>query len=112
MFEVDAGLFESRRLRLRADAKYFLLLNFVQMVLAPVRLRGRRGNPELTSSLVDDINLIVNEAARQQQIRERDAARQGLASEQYYLSGHAVLEAVANNWGNLKLNSFRIWGED
>jgi hypothetical protein len=110
--EADAGLFQSRRRRLRADAKYFLLLNFMQMVFAPVRLRGRDVTAELTSSLVADINLVVNEAASQQQIRERDLGLSGLAAEQPDVSGHAVLEAVSNSWNDLKLSSFRIWGED
>lgn len=110
--EADAGLFQSRRRKLRADAKYFLLLNFMQMVFAPVRLRGGGVTAELTSSLVADIDLVINEAARQQEIRERDSESSGLAPEPSDVTGHAVLEAVATNWGNLRLSSFRIWGED
>ena len=104
--DADARLFQSRQQRLRADAKYFLLLNFMQMVFAPVRLLGRDVTAELTSSLVADINLVVNEAARRQQILP------GLAAEQSDVSGHAVLEAVSNRWRDLNLSSFRIWGED
>jgi len=110
--EADARLFQSTRRKLRADAKYFLLLNFMQMVLAPVRLRGSDVAAALASSLVADVSLVVNEAARQQQSRERDLGLSGLAPEQSDLSGHVVLEAVANNWKDLKLSSFRIWGAD
>jgi hypothetical protein len=84
----------------------------MQMVFAPVRLRRSPDIEELASSLAADINLVLTEAARRQQIRERDSALPGLAPEQFELSSHAVMEAVATTWNNLRLSSFRIWGED
>jgi hypothetical protein len=110
---VDEELFRSRRRRIRADAKYFLYVNFMEMVFLPIRIRGRYPE-ELITSLRADLELVVNDAARLQEVRER---RQGSGSEalspfEPELSGHSVLESVALNWRNLKLSDLRIWGED
>jgi len=83
---------------IRADAKYFLLINLMQMVVVPARVRGSIGLEELRRLLSSDVAFLVNEAARQAEGRE--------------ISGHVILETVATRWRQLQLSNFRIWGEE
>jgi hypothetical protein len=111
--EAEQELIRSSRRRIRADAKYFLLMNFMEMVFLPMRVRGVRfGGEERYSLLRDDVNLVVDSAARLQAEREQIPRLSGQFLEVPELSGHSVVEAVAFNWKNLKLSDFRIWGED
>jgi hypothetical protein len=111
--EAERELIRSSRRRIRADAKYFLFLNFMEMVFLPMRVRGVRFGVEERSLLLgEDVSLVVNSAARLQAERERIPGPPGQFLEVPELSGHSVVEAVAFNWRNLKLSDFRIWGED
>jgi hypothetical protein len=83
---------------IRPDAKYFLFVNLMQMVMIPLQLRERRNLDDVRSLLRPDVGLVV-----------RDAARRTRGEE---ISGHIMLESVAANWKNLKLSDLRIWGED
>ena len=82
---------------LRSDAKVMLLLNLVFMVEIPLAEHGdeayrRYGRVDLES----DVSVLVNAAA----------ARSGKES----VSAHAIVDALANNWSNLKLAETRLWG--
>jgi hypothetical protein len=123
---IDAAEAELRRSTsqtLRSDARYFLLINLLQMVFVPFRRRGRTfltgeayagisPGPEpgtfaeLTSYLRDDLRLILNDAARRQ-----EGPQYSLAPQASEISSHLVMEAIVANWSQLRLNSFRIWGE-
>ena len=112
--EADRELVATRRLKLRSDARYFLLLNLSEMVVRPVQMRT--GTPpfvgpseELNSILRTDVNLLVADAARRH--NERQIALAQARPPESEISGHSVVEALAANWKRLKLNSYRIWGE-
>ena len=62
---------------------------------------------ELGNMLEGDLDLLLSDAARRHAARQR-SLRDGPDRE---ISGHAVVEALAANWTQLKLNSYRIWGE-
>jgi len=108
----DAELFTSRRRRIRSDAKYFLFVNFMEMLFLPMRIRGEGLTDDLRSYIRADLDLLVNDAARRQGEREPTPGTSGQAVIEPELSGHSVLESVALNWKNLKLSDLRIWGED
>jgi hypothetical protein len=124
--EVQAELKETTAKTLRSDAKYFLLLNLLQMVFTPLRLHGgpllagegfAGSGPipeggtfaDLISFLRDDLRLILNDAARRQEGREK--LQDSSAPQDREISSHLVMEAIVANWSQLGLNSFRIWGE-
>jgi hypothetical protein len=124
--ELEAELKETTAKTLRSDAKYFLSLNLLQMVFIPLRLHGgplpageglagSRSIPEgstfadLISFLRDDLRLILNDAARRQEGREK--LQYSSAPQDREISSHLVMEAIVANWSQLGLNSFRIWGE-
>jgi hypothetical protein len=50
--EAERELVRSSRRRIRADGKYFLLLNFMEMVFLPMQVRGIRFRGEERSSLL------------------------------------------------------------
>lgn len=96
--DAEAELIRSSRRGIRADAKYFLLVNLMEMVFLPMQLRGRNFREELRPALRDDLNLLVNDAARLQEQREGTPGGAVTLPEETELSGHSVLEAIALNW--------------
>jgi hypothetical protein len=124
--EAEADLTRSTTQTLRSDARYFLLLNLLQMVFIPFQLhdsplstRGVLGDfdpfssggtsADLLSALRDDLSLILNDAAGRQ--AQRVGFQYPSAPQDREISSHLVMEAVVANWSQLKLASFRIWGE-
>jgi hypothetical protein len=124
--EAEAELTRSTAQTLRSDARYFLLLNLLQMVFIPFRLRdspfsgaGTLGglgafpsggtSADLLSALRDDLSLILNDAAGRHE--RRVGFQYPSAPQDREISSHLVMEAVVANWSALKLASFRIWGE-
>ena len=112
--EADRGLGALEGLRLRSDARYFLLVNLTEMVVRPVQLRT--GEPpfagpsaELESILLADVRLLISDAGRRHMEHQASLAR--VRRPDLEISGHTVVEALAANWTRLKLNSYRIWGE-
>jgi len=112
--EVNRGLVATEGLRLRSDARYFLLLNLTEMVVRPLQMRT--GEPpfagpsaQLENMLLGDVRLLVSDAARRHYERQRSLAQ--VRPPEREISGHSVVEALAANWTRLKLNSYRIWGE-
>jgi len=84
---------------IRSDAKYFLYVNLLHMVVVPTQVRGNVGLDDLEQYIHSDLRLLLAEAA----------ARQAPGRE---ISGHTMLETIAASWRNLKLSDFRLWGED
>jgi hypothetical protein len=104
----------SQGLRLRSDARYFLLLNLSEMVVRPIQMRT--GEPpfagpsgDLDRMLRGDLDLLLSDAARRHAERQRSLG--GGRRPDPEISGHSIIEALAANWTRLKLNSYRIWGE-
>ena len=85
--------------RLRPDAKYFLLVNFHQMIVRPyfeINYRNTKYNSEIDSYIEADIDLIVLEAKKE--------------SDQIEISGHKIIDIVNNLWGSLQTTKLEIWG--
>lgn len=106
--------------KLRTDAKYFLLLNFVDMVLLPISIvREKRFNEpgsniiseeKMRSDLAHDVREIINEAVRKKNAEvaelpwsERDKP------EHKEISGHNVIDAIGNLWNEMKFNDYLYW---
>lgn len=112
--EADRRLVDDEGLRLRSDARFFLLINLTEMVARPIQMRTgvssiEGPSAELGSILRGDLELLLSDAARRHTRRQRDLGPRGELDRE--ISGHSVVEALAANWTRLKLNSYRIWGE-
>jgi hypothetical protein len=108
------ALEKSEGLRLRSDARYFLLMNLSEMVVRPIQMRtgeypfvGR--SAELDGIIRADLDLLLSDAARRHVGRQQSFGVVRRPDRE--ISGHSVVEALAANWTRLKLNSYRIWGE-
>jgi hypothetical protein len=87
--------------RLRADAKYLLLVTFTEMIVQPIRMRNLdtpwpRAGVDLEAAVSADIELLVMKAAL-----ERRSYRE--------VSGHAVIDALSKHWKKLRIAKFDIW---
>jgi len=93
---------------LRPDAKYFLLVNFHHLIVAPIEekiYRARNTNyeetkrefAELEKNIQSDIETIVFETRRE--------------SNQKEISGHQVMRTIDRVWQTLKTTLHNIWGE-
>jgi hypothetical protein len=113
--DADRRLADQEGLRLRSDARFFLLINLTEMVARPIQMRTRSApfsgpTAELGDILRGDLDLLLEDAARRHEERQRALGR-GRIEPDREISGHSVVEALAANWTRLKLNSYRIWGE-
>lgn len=95
--------------QLRPDAKYFLLLNFTEMILLPISgVRERPHTTPLISSeqmqqhLKADIALIVSEAKLKSQLPTWD-------TKSAEITGHNVIDAVSAAWNRMKFNEYFYW---
>jgi hypothetical protein len=112
--DAQVELEESEGLRLRSDARYFLLMNLSEMVVRPIQIRTgetpfKEPSGELDSILRGDLDLLLSHAARKHM--EHQGAPGPERPLDREISGHSVVEALAANWTQLKINSYRIWGE-
>jgi hypothetical protein len=94
--EIEIELASERKLRLRADAKFLLLINLSEMIMRPVLAGGRVRFEEFQVAVRDDINLLITDAASQR-------------GEEPEISGHALIDALSRNWRKLKLTDLKIW---
>ena len=87
----------------RPDAKYFLLVNFHQMIVTPIVERSDRGGfiynkldlNDLQEKIRSDIETIV---------------RASHADNEGKISGHAVMSAIDKHWKKLAITKMSIWG--
>jgi hypothetical protein len=114
----DAEANES--VKLRSDAKYFLLLNFVEMVLLPISIVREKGlyepgakivtEGQMREDLKTDIGQIIKEA-----INKRDTEVEALPwnerDKQEYreITGHNVIDAISEAWEKIKYNEYLYW---
>ena len=91
---------------LRPDAKYFLLINFHNMIVRPLleyrlfrnRERIYTADPvELQGMIENDIKTIVGQAIQE------------IGNDQE-ISGHAIMRAIDTLWTQLSTTKFEIWG--
>jgi hypothetical protein len=89
-------------LRLRPDAKHFLLINFHQMVILPLMhpesYREKIDLNKLLSELKDDAHHILSYAMKKTEGKKE-------------ITSGDILKACADTWGDLKLQVYGIWGE-
>jgi len=93
----DDRLHEERGVRLRADAKLFLLVNFRELIVRPLDVMGSPAErEELRSVLAGDIRRVALAAAdsgdTDYPVRSRDP------KEPDGISSHAVVNGLARNW--------------
>jgi hypothetical protein len=81
--------------KLRIDACYLLLINFTEMIIRPAESAGKVPLGTLREATANDIRIIVQEAAKRAETEE--------------ISGHQVIDVLANSWRNLKTTAFNIW---
>ena len=91
------GIQRNTNVRVRPDAKYFLLVNFVEMLLAPLLLAQREPPELLFEAAAHDIELLIRGAA---------FAGSPLNSE---VSAHRLIDTLSRNWTQLKLSDIHIW---
>jgi formyltetrahydrofolate synthetase len=84
--------------RLRPDARYFLTINLMQMVVLPV---SQVGAPQ------DDANNILADV-QADAITILRAAGEEQPNEE--VSGHAVIDALSKSWDKLRTVARNIWG--
>jgi len=97
-----------RKQDLRSDAKYFLLVNFHQLVVLPVvehnfyPIRDKEINSiNLEEAIISDIDLIINESINSK--KEND-------NQEEQVSGHQIMNTINEIWRNLKTTRIDIWG--
>jgi hypothetical protein len=101
--KVQGELANSNLPQLREDAKYFLLLNLVEMVYVPLREQqnpfgGRPRLEDLREGFQEDIRNIAYSAAQA-------AVEEGQAE----ISCHRVIDTLHNTWERLNSAVTRMW---
>ncbi len=81
--------------KLRIDARYLLLINFTEMIIRPAGSAGKVPIETLRQAAAEDIRVLVREAAGRTETEE--------------VSGHQVIDVLANSWHSLKTTAFDIW---
>jgi phosphatidylinositol kinase/protein kinase (PI-3 family) len=100
---------DARNMKLRSDAKLFLLSNFHLMVIVPLLEGENRYGPRPPSEL----NRNLATAIRQDlEVILEDAYSLSYEAGSKEVSGHSVMSSIDKNWKGLKTTSFRIWGGD
>jgi hypothetical protein len=108
--------------RVRPDARYFLLVNFYEMVLRPIALVGRKDDEvqqqlsreSLRENLKHDVDLILETAeeyAREPVEQPRTYWQAPAEHERIReITGHSVLDAIHSAWDKIKFNEYLYWG--
>jgi hypothetical protein len=106
--------------KLRTDAKLFLLVNFIDMVLFPISfVREKRSNDtgltiiseeKMRSDLKHDIREIIKEAVNKKNREVADLPwPERNKPEHREISGHNVIDAISNVWNEMKFNDYIYW---
>jgi hypothetical protein len=90
--------------RLRQDAKALLAVNFEELVLLPLLVGGLVREDEIADVVQRDIATLVSRAEPER------VSRTGLEiSGRLEISGHAVIDSLSRNWGDLGLSRINLW---
>ena len=84
-----------KEILLREDAKYFLLINFTEMIAYP--LRDRIDHGRLMQALDHDLRLLLNSIAFK--VRPK-----------HEISGHAIIDALSKSWKEMDVMKLGLWG--
>jgi hypothetical protein len=87
--------------QLREDAKALLAINFLDLVVHPLRLGGRTSAETLASALSADIRMLIVEA------RPRESESSSAAQ----LSSHEIIDSLSKNWDRLRIVRLDLWGQ-
>lgn len=90
----------------RPDAKYFLLVNFTEMVVNPIFRRLIENNSEdslkkLDKNIVRDLKTIMN--ASIESCNKNDSYR-------CVVTGHMIMETIDKLWQQLSTTKLEVWG--
>lgn len=109
--------------RVRPDARYFLLLNFYEMVLRPIALvgrlddeaQGRLSRENLREDINHDIDLILETAEEyasegDEQPRDHWGHLPAERERRREITGHSVIDAIHSAWDKIKFNEYLYWG--
>ena len=91
---------------LRPDGKYFLLVNFHQLIIVPLLEgddMGIRDLPPIGPGLQNDIDFDLASIIRAAQ----DDRRRGNDGQ---ISGHEIMRAIDGIWLQLRTTKFETWG--
>jgi hypothetical protein len=85
--------------RIRPDAKYFLMVNFFELILFPIIVAGEptTNTDQLLEDADSDINNVLTGAA-QSSVRDAEG-----------LSSHSIIKSLNNAWDGLKLTDALHW---
>jgi hypothetical protein len=83
--------------QLREDAKALLAVNFLNLVFVPLVAGGVSGE-EVGEDVRRDMSMLVSDA---------DAGQSTVTAPE--ITGHAVIDSVSRNWGNLRISRFNLW---
>jgi hypothetical protein len=91
-YETDSGS------TIRPDAKYFLMLNFFELILFPIIAAGEPTNTnQLLEDADSDIHLVLSEA-----VHSGGQDSEGLSS-------HSIIRSINSAWDRLKLTDAFTW---
>lgn len=88
----------AKHTNLREDAKAFLFVNLLQLVIVPILKAGNKDAMKvLRHELANDVDTLITEARE----RSQDAS---------LISGHAIIDACSASWNKLATMQLRVWG--
>lgn len=107
--------------KVRPDAKYFLLVNFYEMVLRPIatelQTRGEVGErfsrDSMREDLRHDVELILEDAEDRARRRNEGVPQPWAQSAEEgarEISGRNVIDAIGGVWEKIKYNEYLYWG--
>jgi len=92
----ESTLMEKQNIKLRADAKYLLLVNFWQMIVIPIQMARKSEIKNIQDIVSNDISVLLEEASRNCKSGDE-------------ISGHAIINALSRSWKNLKVSNAKLW---
>jgi hypothetical protein len=98
--------------RIRPDAKLFLLVNFTDVILAPLIITNVEDQSVLLESTTEDIKSILVAASQVSSLRGRtnEITIEPIV-ENRKISSHDVLIAVQSIWSLLRTLRIEVWGD-
>jgi hypothetical protein len=83
---------------IRPDAKYFLWVNVLHMIAAPISISEREPLGFVLDAATHDVELLIR------------AATEGMEDiERREVSAHRIVDALSRSWKALRLNEVHIW---
>ena len=106
--KADAGLSRQMCLRMRADAKLFLVTNLTEMIAKPIIGGGQVGATQLFSLMEKDLQLVTTLAGEQLKQAGQAVGRTPTIGPDE-VSALLIVETLSRHWQEIKLMGL-IWG--